>query len=123
MVIKVWNNYDMGVFRVHPDIKKMAEKTKEIFNPEELKELRKIAREFMEELGLEFVHNLTAGWERKILANGKVLTKSGRQELKTADEIKKAISENGEIQFLAHKKNSSLRFISSIKKPAEKCWS
>ncbi len=121
MVIKVWNNYDMGVYRV--DIKKMGSDIKARFTSEQRRMLKQAAKIFWEKLGLEFEHNLARGWENKILAAGKVLTKDGTQELKTKDEIRKALSEKGEIQFLTHRKNGSLRFIKTITKPKHLCWS
>lgn len=123
MVIKIWNNYDGGVYRINPGIKKMAPDIKARFSSRQIKRIRQIAKTFRDELGLEFKHNLVRGWENKILAAGRVLTEDGKQELKTKDEINKALAEKGEIQFFARRKNNSMRFIKSITKPSHFCWS
>ncbi len=123
MIIKIWNSSDMGVYRIDPCIKKMGQDIKVRFIPRQIRELKQAAKIFWEKLGLEFEHNLVRGWENKIIAAGKVLTKDGKKELKTKDEIKKALSEKGEIQFFAHRKNGSMRFIKSITKPKHRCWS
>ena len=123
MNIKIWNNYDRSVFRLNPILNKTAERIRKRFSPEENKQLQKISREFCEEAGLEFVHNLKPGWENKLLKNGKVLSRDGRQELKTKEEIEAELLENGMVQFHHRRKNSSFNFIAKeVKKPAHLCW-
>jgi hypothetical protein len=122
MVIKVWNNYDRRVFRINPCIKKMRQDIEARFTLKQLKEIKRVAKSFREELCLEFEHNLKRGWENKILVAGKVFTKDGTQELKAKDEIRNALSEKGEIQFFASRKNGSIRFIKSITKPGHLRW-
>lgn len=123
MIIKIWNNWDGGVFRVNMNSKKAFKEVKEKFSPQEQKKLRQIAKEFAEELVVVFEHNLRRGWERKILVAGKVLSKNGKRELKIAQEIKEVLGCDGEIQFHARRKNGSLSFIRSIERPAHLHWS
>jgi hypothetical protein len=119
MYIKIWNDHCMDVFEVNPKIKKSQ--TTE-FKPEEEKELKKIAKRFLEIMGLEFEHNLKRGWENKLLANGKILNRNG-DELKTKKAIRAELSEKGIVQFHHHKKNRSMNFINKeVKKPAHLCW-
>lgn len=125
MIIKVWNNYDKGVYQINPNIKKIFKKQvgelKEIFSSEEIKELRQIAREFIEELGLVFEHNLVRGWENKLLAAGMVMTEK-KKILLTKEEIRQALSSDGQVQFHACRKNGSMAFIKTIKKPKHLQW-
>lgn len=123
MFIKVWNSFDMGVFRVCPglDSKEIIQEIEKHFNPEQMKILKKIAKEFGEKLGLEFLHNLKRGWENKLLASAKVLTKRGDRELRTKEEITRSLSEDGEIQFFAHRKNGSMALLKKLRKPAHLC--
>jgi len=121
MIIKIWNNRDKGVYRVHVS-PNAAEDAKKMFSPKEQKELRRIGKELAEELVVVFVHNLRRGWERKILAAGKVSDKDGKRELKTFEEIKESLSSDGEIRFNARRKNGSLSFIRSIGRPAHLQW-
>ena len=129
MIIKNWNNHDMGVYKIHPNMKKVAKQIHEKLkkdkkNEEFIKNLKKISREFWEDLGLEFVHNLKPGWENKLLNNGRVLLRDGGQELKTKKEIQAEMSKNGQVQFHHRQKNNSLNFIArEVKKPAHLCWS
>ena len=121
MVIKVWNNHDLGVFRINPTVKKIVSPVR--FSPKVRKQLKKAAKMFMEKLGLEFEHNLARGWEKKILIAGRVLDKYGRRELKNIQEIKEELGERGEVQFFSHQEGKSFKFIDSIRKPKEKRWS
>jgi hypothetical protein len=83
-----------------------------------------IAEEFLEELGLEFAHNLADGWEEKMLqAGARVLSYRGNNVLKTAQDIKKALSEAGQIQFFAPGKNQSHALLNALRKPAKERWS
>lgn len=119
MYIKIWNNRDMDVFRVSPKIKKSQ--TTE-FKPEEEKKLKKIAKRFLEIMGLEFEHNLKRGWENKLLANGKILDHKG-DELKTKKAIRAELAEKGVVKFYYKNKNHSMAFIAKeVKKPDHLCW-
>lgn len=123
MIIKIWNNYDCGVYRVNSNIKKIFKKQiKKLFSPEQEKQLRQMAKELGEELSLVFEHNLHRGWENKILAGGTALDKDGKREFKTAQEIRRALSCDGQIQFHARRKNGSMSFIQKIKKPVHLRW-
>jgi len=124
MYIKIWNNYDMGVYKVNPNMKKIAKKADEKFSPAKRKQLKKISQEFWEKVGMEFAHNLKPGWENKLLNSGLVLSKDGGQELKTKKDIEAELSSNGQVQFHHSRKNSSLNFIAKeVKKPTHLCWS
>ena len=120
MFIKNWNSYDMSVYKINPRIKKAI--IQKIFNSEERGQLRQIGKEFMDKLGVEFAHNLVRGWENKILQSGRVLSSNGCKELKIVAEVKKEMSEYGEVQFFSRKKLDSLGFIETIKKPVKDCW-
>jgi hypothetical protein len=121
MIIKVWNNYDLGVYRINPLARKSLKKDMaKRFTPAVLKKIKAIVKEFMEQLGVEFKHNLKRGWENKLLAVGKVLTKNGNH-LTTKEEIGQALLNDGEIQFFHHQKKS-LSFITTILKSPHLCW-
>lgn len=123
MYIKTWNGHDMGVFQVNPNLNKFySREVKGHFSKEELAQLKKIARLFAEEMCLVFAHNLIRGWENKLLANGKVMTKSNRQ-LSSKDEILRALATDGQIEFHTYRKNSSCAFIKELLKPAHLRWS
>lgn len=122
MVIKVWNNYDGRVFKINigPDgLRDLAEKSK--FTPQEQRMVKKIAKEFAEQLGLEFVHNLKEGWEGELLRTGRVLSRNGTKKLTTEAEIKEELSTAGEINFLAEKKFGSWAIIKKLRKPKHLC--
>jgi hypothetical protein len=123
MFIKAWNSYDLGVYRINQLKKDKAVKKylEEIFPQKELKTIKRIAREFAEALGVEFVHNLKRGWENKLLAKGRVFSRGGT-ELKTKEEIKEHLSLNGEIKFQAFRKNGSIAVVKALKRPAHLCW-
>ena len=122
MFIKVWND-DGGVFRICPglDSKEMREEIEKHFTEKEIVTIKKMAKKFSEELGLEFLHNLSRGWENKLLAGARVLPKRGNGELETKEAIRKALSEDGEIQFFAHIKNGSMALLRGLRKPAHLC--
>jgi hypothetical protein len=124
MFIKAWNNHDGGVYQINKAAIGAAYKQRleKIFTKEQISELKQIAREFQEELGLVFVHNLKKGWEQRILEGGKVFASYEKKELKSAAEIKAVISEKGQIEFIAHKELSSWKFIQKFLKPAKERW-
>lgn len=123
MIIKIWNNYDRGVYKITPKLRKWWKREgKNLFSPEERKQLRQISKELCEQTGLVFVHNLKRGWENKLLAVGEVLNKAG-QKLNSREDIFKSLSADGEIQFHYCRKNGSVGFINkNIKKTDNLCW-
>ncbi len=122
MVIKVWNNWDGGVLKVNLDPDKSRSIIGEQFTPAEQKKIKKIAKEFAEQLGLEFVHNLKEGWEEELLRNGRVLSRDGTKKLTTKAEIEKELSAAREINFFAEKKFGSWAIIKELLKPKRLCW-
>lgn len=123
MIIKAWNSYDMSVFKInHAALAKLLKDTKEKFTDGETKQLRQIEKEFGEKLGLEFSHNLKRGWEGKLLNEGRVLDRKGK-ELITVKEVKAAFQRDGKIEFFAYGKFKSLSIVEKLKKPAHLCWS
>lgn len=124
MFIKVWND-DGGVFRIFPGLntKEMKKEIEKHFTEKEMVVIKKMAKKFGEKLGLEFSHNLSRSWENKLLADARVLTKIGDGELETKEAIRKALNEDGKIQFFAHRKNGSMALVKRLRKPAHLCWS
>jgi len=120
MRIKVWNNYDRQIFKVTPHIQKFFKKyIKNNLSKEELKQIKEAAKLLKEMIGVEFEHNLNPGWENKLLKGGEALTESGKK-LNSKEQIQKALANDGEIQFTAHK--NTCAFIKKLRKPAHLCW-
>jgi len=122
MFIKAWNNYDMGVMQVNRGaLRRLVEETEGKFSPEQLRKVKKIAKEFLEMMALEFAHNLRRGWEKALLNEGKVLSLKG-EELISVRQIKEVFARDGEIQFFAYKKGKSIKVVDSFRKPAHLRW-
>ncbi len=122
MIIKVWNNWDGGVFKITPGLDKFQSIVEKEFTSQEQEMLKKIAKKFAEELGLEFVHNLKEGWEDELLRTGRVLSRDGTKRLTTKAEIEKELSAAREINFFAEKKFGSWAIIKKLLKPKRLCW-
>lgn len=122
MFIKAWSDHDMGVMKVHRGaLRRLIESTEEKFSAEQLREIKKIAKEFQEMMALEFAHNLRRGWERALLNEGKVLTLKG-EELISIEQVKKAFARDGQIQFFAYKKGKSVEIVDSFRRPKHLRW-
>jgi len=121
MVIKVWNNWDGQVFKINISSDGFKNIFREELTPEEQKMFEKIKKKFVEELCLEFVHNLKEGWEEKLLQAGRVLSRYENKKLTTKAEIKKELTATGEINFFAEKKFGSWKIIKKLRKPKHLC--
>ncbi len=122
MYIKTWDSCDMGVYKVNKGALERLLKTLSKFSQEEIEQIKLMAKDFGEALGVEFAHNLRRGWQKAILNEGQVFDKN-KKELLTVDQIKEAFMRDGEIEFHAYKKNTSLKVIDFLRKPAHLCWS
>jgi hypothetical protein len=119
MYLKRYVSYGFDVFKVNPQaIKYLKESTEKRFTKRQQKALREMAKDFQEKMGLEFTDNLRDGWPEKILQLGTVLDTQDNK-LTTIEEIERAFSDKGEIQFFSHG-GSSFKALKTILKPPSK---
>ncbi|MFC1756916.1 hypothetical protein ACFLZC_02055 [Patescibacteria group bacterium] len=118
MFIKRWNNYDGGVLKVDPSVKRMLSN----IDPEDLEVLEDMAEGFAEEIGLEFEHNLMEGWQEKMLFWAMVTDPKNGDLLMTKESIDSVLDSVGSVEFHAYRSRMSAEFLKELKKLKEERW-
>lgn len=121
--MRIKNSYGINDIYVYSIDKSLHEAYKKYIKPKisekQEEEFREMAKELSEQIDFIFKHELQNGWEEKIFNEGKLLDKNGKKALISAEEIRKALDRDGEIQFFAHpwKMNGdSIKAIEELKK-------